>query len=72
MTFSLPLGAIAGRHADPAGFGLDVGINDADLGGTRSKQMFYCGHASNYLDPSRLAGVSRAEASRQLWRVTLR
>jgi hypothetical protein len=43
------------------GFGLDVGINDADFGRERSTQMFYSGHADNYLDPSRLAGNLRVK-----------
>jgi hypothetical protein len=73
VTLSVPLRGIADRDAGhTGGFGLDVGINDADLGSTRKTQMFYCGHAGNYLDPSRLAGVSTDRTSRRLWRVTLR
>jgi len=71
VTLSVPLTSVLADDG-PATFGLDVGINDADGGSTRSTQMFYSGHADNYLDPSRLAGVSTAKASRRLWRVTLR
>jgi hypothetical protein len=49
------LKALRGQAWD--GFGLDVGVNDADHGGTRKSQMMWAGTADNYLNPGYLAGV---------------
>ncbi|NPV47586.1 MAG: hypothetical protein HPY69_11550 [Armatimonadetes bacterium] len=55
---SLPLSTLR-RFRGPVwdGFGFDVGVNDADHGGTRKSQMMWAGTGDNYLNPSHLAGV---------------
>ncbi|MGC9319092.1 MAG: GDSL-type esterase/lipase family protein [Armatimonadota bacterium] len=54
----LPLRAIeARRGANWGGLGFDLGINDADDGGTRKSQMMWSGTGENYIDPAFLAGV---------------
>lgn len=58
----LPLRAIeARRGAGWDGLGFDLGINDADDGGTRKSQMMWSGTAENYIDPAFLAGVYPSE-----------
>ncbi|MGD9498435.1 MAG: GDSL-type esterase/lipase family protein, partial [Armatimonadota bacterium] len=68
----VPLAAIEARcGAAWEGVGFDVGINDADDGGTRRSQMMWSGTAENYIDPAFLAGVYRRELPTDATRRTL-
>jgi len=54
----LPLAPIIARRGeDWQGLGFDVGVNDADFGGTRRSQMMWAGTGDNYLNPAYLAGL---------------
>ncbi len=54
----LPLSAVSAlRGADWPGLGFDIGVNDADGGGSRKVQMMWTGFPDNYLDPGYLGGL---------------
>ncbi len=54
----IPLAAIVARRGEKwQGLGFDVGINDADFGGTRECQMMWAGTADNYLSPAYLGAL---------------
>jgi len=55
---ALPLAAVEARRVGQwPGLGFDVGVNDADFGGTRTGQMMWAGTGENYLNPAYLAGL---------------
>lgn len=69
----VPLPAIIARRGrEWGGFGLDVGINDADDGGTRKSQMMCFGTADNYLSPAYLGAVYPGRLAAQATRRSLR
>lgn len=58
VRIDLPLvAAEAQRGGAWSGLGFDVGVNDADFGGTRTSQMMWAGTGENYLSPAYLAGL---------------
>ena len=69
----LPLEAVITlRGEDWQGFGFDIGINDADAGGTRKSQLMWTGYPDNYLNPAYLAGLYVDEIPPDATRRTLR
>lgn len=72
VTVSVPLATLkALRGPVWEGFGLDIGVNDADHGGTRKSQMMWAGTADNYLNPAYLGGVYTREVPPGATRQTL-
>ncbi len=69
----VPLAPIRARRGDEwQGIGFDVGINDADGGGTRKTQMMWAGIPDNYLNPAYFAGLYVDVAPKNATRRTLR
>ncbi len=69
----VPLTEIEARRGeDWGGIGFDVGINDADNGGTRKTQMMWSGIADNYLNPAYFAGLYTSALPEGATRRTLR
>ena len=69
----LPLSAVTAlRGADWPGLGFDIGVNDADGGGSRKAQMMWTGFPDNYLNPGYLGGLWRGVLPPDATRQTLR
>ena len=69
----VPLAPIRARRGDEwQGIGFDVGINDADGGGTRKTQTMWAGIPDNYLNPAYFAGLYVGGVPKAATRRTLR
>lgn len=69
----VPLTAIEARRGKNwGGLGFDVGVNDADFGGSRKTQMMWAGMPDNYLNAAYLAGLYRDPVPEGATRRTLR
>jgi len=73
VTVDIPLAPIVARRGENwQGFGFDVGVNDADFGGTRDCQLMWTGFPDNYLNPAYLGGLYLDETPAGATRRTLR
>lgn len=69
----VPLAPIEARRGrNWGGLGFDVGVNDADFGGSRKAQMMWAGMPDNYLNAAYLAGLYRDPIPEGATRRTLR